>query len=349
MDLIVSFDTTGSMYPCLSEVRRKVESFVSTLFTQVPDLRVGIIAHGDYCDHPRTITELPLSNDVKRICNFIHTVKATTGGDSDECYELVLDNALKADWQSDTKVFVLIADANPHEVGYRYGNYTVTQNWKVLAEKLKERGIKNYAVQCLSHRYQTSFYTTLARIAGTPKLDLHQFSDIIPILTALVYKQQDNIRVVEYGKQLQSEGLLNRNLAQVFNALVDASGLIGGLEYNTKSVDLEAVHPSRFQLLHVDSDTSIKDFVVSTGATFKLGHGFYQLTKRELIQERKEVVLVNNKGDMFSGNKARELIGLPYGERGNVTPNKALAYDVFVQSTSVNRKLLGKTKFLYEA
>ena len=103
-------------------------------------------------------------------------------------------------------------------------------------------------------------------------------------------------------------------------------------------------------MLHVDITTPINDFVRATGAVFKIGRGFYELTKPELVQERKEVVLRDKTGDMFSGEKARTMIGLPFGVRGRIRPmKKDFGYDVFIQSTSANRKLLAGTRFLYEA
>jgi hypothetical protein len=60
-------------------------------------------------------------------------------------------------------------------------------------------------------------------------------------------------------------------------------------------------------------------------------------------------VLVNDAGDMFAGAKAREMIGVPLGTRGKVnTRDIPKGYKVFIQSTSPNRKLMGKTLFLYE-
>ena len=50
IDIVFSFDTTGSMYPCLAEVKRRLAALVAMLFKLVPNLRVGIIVHGDYCD-----------------------------------------------------------------------------------------------------------------------------------------------------------------------------------------------------------------------------------------------------------------------------------------------------------
>ena len=82
---------------------------------------------------------------------------------------------------------------------------------------------------------------------------------------------------------------------------------------------------------------------------FQKGKGFYEFTKSELIQEYKEVVLRDKAtGDMFSGEKARQMIGLGMGERARVKPAYLDQFDVFVQSTSYNRKLIGGTRFLYE-
>ena len=50
IEIVFSFDTTGSMYPCLTQVRRKIETTVTRLMNEIPGMRIGIIAHGDYCD-----------------------------------------------------------------------------------------------------------------------------------------------------------------------------------------------------------------------------------------------------------------------------------------------------------
>jgi hypothetical protein len=53
-------------------------------------------------------------------------------------------------------------------------------------------------------------------------------------------------------------------------------------------------------------------------------------------------------GDMFEGKAARDMLGLPEDSTARIKPTSLDKYMVFVQSTSVNRKLIGKTKFLYE-
>lgn len=349
-DLAISFDSTGSMYPCLSEVRRVVDKTVQKLFTEVVNLRIAIIAHGDYCDaYTRYVTKtLDFTDNQQAIADFVRNVAPTDGGDSDECYERVLHEMRSLNWRHDAiKSAIVIGDCEPHERGYRYGSIRVDIDWREEAKELVNAGIHLYGVQCLGRR--VSFYDKIAQIANTPKINLNQFTNIVPLLTALAYRQQSVEKVKAYADELKVEGLFNRDLANIIASITGDTSQQYTKNLSVRiSSDLIPVAPSRFQVLHVDTDTDIKTFVQSTGALFRKGKGFYQLTKREEIQENKEVVLVDRNGDMFTGDKARYFINLPYGMRGYVYPPSDKSYKVFVQSTSVNRKLTKGTQFLYE-
>lgn len=357
-DVVLSFDSTGSMSPAIAEVRRKVEHFITTLFESVEGLRVGIINHGSYCDGLRLIDVHDLTTDKNSLMSFLRNTRNTAGCDmSHAAYEFVLDRAKYLDWQSPNKALIMIGDCEPHPIGYDNGKPGGNRiDWKETVHTLVDMyGIKVYPIQALNRKHHTHFYTTVAQISDTPKLDLMQFSDVAEYLTAVIYAQSSVQHVETYAEHLQTEGLFNRNIATMFNTLLGTSQYSAG---NTKLMtrntgdtnDLVEVDPSRFQVLHVDHTIPIKDFVLSTGARFKVGRGFYQLTKSEKVQERKEIVLVDkNTGDMWSGHAARDMIGLPYGERGTVRPKYGFDYDVFIQSTSANRVLMGNTKFLYEA
>lgn len=82
IDCLVSFDTTGSMYPVLTQVRREVEEFTKQLFGEFTDLRLGVTVHGDYCDKddPYTIRVMDLTRDEEELCKFIRETKSTYGG-----------------------------------------------------------------------------------------------------------------------------------------------------------------------------------------------------------------------------------------------------------------------------
>ena len=102
-------------------------------------------------------------------------------------------------------------------------------------------------------------------------------------------------------------------------------------------------------MLRVDHDVPIKEFAQANGLIFKTGKGFYEFTKPESISDGKEIVLMDKTtGDMFSGNKARDLLGLTAAGKDKFRPVALDKFRVFVQSTSVNRKLIGGTGFLYE-
>lgn len=59
VDVVISFDDTGSMSPCIAQVRRVVLDLVDTLFQDIPLLKIGIMVHGDYCDSGNPVSELP--------------------------------------------------------------------------------------------------------------------------------------------------------------------------------------------------------------------------------------------------------------------------------------------------
>lgn len=86
----------------------------------------------------------------------------------------------------------------------------------------------------------------------------------------------------------------------------------------------------------------IRDFVENvTNRPYVKGNAYYELVKPELIQEGKDIVIVNTvakDGKKYGGAEARHILGLPDG-RFKLTPGDHGDWRVFVQSTSVNRKI----------
>jgi len=110
---------------------------------------------------------------------------------------------------------------------------------------------------------------------------------------------------------------------------------------------LRGVESDRFRILHVPKKCTIKQFVLSNSLEFKCGRGFYEFTKPEIVSHKKEVVVVEkSSGEMFTGKDACRLIGAGSGMR--IPPTIFETWQVFVQSTSYGRNLMGGTDFLYE-
>lgn len=83
-----------------------------------------------------------------------------------------------------------------------------------------------------------------------------------------------------------------------------------------------------------------------SGIPYKLGTAYYQLTKNEHVQPQKQIAVRDKlSGTLYRGAAARQLLNLPDYEV-KVTPNHNSQYDIFIQSTSVNRKLMPSTDVL---
>lgn len=79
---------------------------------------------------------------------------------------------------------------------------------------------------------------------------------------------------------------------------------------------------------------------------YRAGSAYYQLTKPEKIQPQKSICVRNRKsGRVYVGDDARRLLNLPDHEV-RVKPEENGEFQIFVQSTSVNRKLVAGTKIL---
>lgn len=344
IEVVVSFDTTGSMYPCLTQVRNEAKQMVARLIKEVPGIRIAVIAHGDYCDSGSTYVtkQLDFTSDAKKIVSFIENVEKTGGGDAPECYELVLHQSRALSWSSGkSKVVVLIGDDVPH--GPKDNPKGL--DWRNELGLLLEAGIKVYGVQCLARKHATRFYEEIAEKTGGFHLSLAQFSNVSDLIMAVCYQQAGEVPLQNYEVEVEKDGRMNRSMHDIFDKLMGRKAT--AKKYG--DANLHAVPSHRFQALKVGSDTGIADFVKNNGLDFRVGRGFYEFTKKVTVQAGKEVILMDKaSGDFFSGDKAREIAGIPIGVEARVAPEKLDKFVCFIQSTSANRKLLGGTKFLYE-
>lgn len=110
---------------------------------------------------------------------------------------------------------------------------------------------------------------------------------------------------------------------------------------DTKSYILTVVPPEH-------NGSQIKDFIEQgCGYPYKVRRGYYQLMKREKIQGDKDIAIMDKKTrKVYMGDGARGMIGLGDGQQ-SVFPNFNPDYEVFVQSGSVNRKMVVGQNVLY--
>ena len=95
---------------------------------------------------------IDLTDDENSLVKFVQTAKNTSGGDTDEFYELVLQKIrLETSWrEGSNKSILLIADETPHHVGYTYSSIVkyARVDWIQEAKELSVLGIKVDTLAC---------------------------------------------------------------------------------------------------------------------------------------------------------------------------------------------------------
>ncbi len=172
---------------------------------------------------------MDFSNDADQLCKFVGAVKKTSGGDSPECYELVLQDAKSLSWTylaseeratnrvETMKALVIIGDEVPHEGAKANG-----REWRKELEALKvclrcasgshtqrktnnnlqyalctqAMGIHVYGVQCGQEPGADEFYRTLAEVSGGHHLRLENIKEMGRLIQGLCYRQATGSKIL---------------------------------------------------------------------------------------------------------------------------------------------------------
>jgi len=114
-----------------------------------------------------------------------------------------------------------------------------------------------------------------------------------------------------------------------------------------------------FHSWNVEDASPIREFVEDklaqqpalarrVGRAYQIGRGYYQLTKAEEVQASKDMAILDrNTNAIYGGDQARQLIGCPMNTSFKIKPGNLANYEIYIKSTSVNRKLVPGTKMLY--
>lgn len=128
--------------------------------------------------------------------------------------------------------------------------------------------------------------------------------------------------------------------------------------YNYYSIDASNIDKKDIKNLskisprhrQVEKECSISEFL---GSDFQIGKGYYELTKKELIQDHKGIIIYDKASSNYYGDSSklsvREFLGIPTNGNTKVDPFNIGTYKIFVQSTSDNRKLVRGTTLVWRA
>ncbi|CAL1527007.1 unnamed protein product [Lymnaea stagnalis] len=206
LEIVFSFDTTGSMASWLDEVRGRIQDLIQRLQADIPGIRIAVFAHGDYCDSHIYVTKwIDLTTDVAKLCDFVQNVEKTGGGDAPECYELVLKQVrTELSWTPGSRrVLVLIGDNNPHEPHEACNKDKI--NWKEETRSLGSEGVTIYGVQCGNYAQADRFYKTISMATKGKHLRLNDFGSLFDMMMAICYRESNDMtKLANYENEVRA-------------------------------------------------------------------------------------------------------------------------------------------------
>lgn len=133
--------------------------------------------------------------------------------------------------------------------------------------------------------------------------------------------------------QARASGLTNtRNVFSMDPSVVNHKTVVGTLTELTG-----------FRVERVKDPAVIQPFIESLKpkVPFVSGNYYFPLIKREKVSAAKKVLIRHKvSGKVYGGPEARRLVGLPDTGEVSISPQPNSEFDVFIQSTSLNRKLI---------
>ncbi len=224
LDVAFIFDTTGSMYGYLEEVRRQLTRLADEVHNSVPKAHMGVIAYGDYCDANSTyVTKvLDLTPDFDQVRTFVGQVERTGGGDTPEAVEEALFQANRLSWRiGSSRAVVLVGDAPPHGVVDSASNCLYGHDHRTEGNALGQKGAKIYATQCGSDSSTKQVFSWLANQTGGIYLNLENIADLVDLLIGVCMKEVGLLE--SYTQKLQADRLLTDSKARLLKQLKGSS------------------------------------------------------------------------------------------------------------------------------
>lgn len=307
----VILDDSGSMYGQRTGAEEAYNATVDPLRKE--DYFFSSWMFSDRIEHVEDLIE---SKDAKKLVNF------NPNGLSTKLYD-ALDKAIN-DLDQYVGVFLVIVITDGHDNASRIGSKALGDRIK----KLQATDKWSFVIAC-----PRNSKSLIVNNLGIPEGNVQEWSDIRQVGAA------NNVGVQNFRTAR------SRGATKVENFYCN----IGRKDPDEVAGALTKAKQGRYRKLKTTRACAIKEFIEEKGLDFVKGCAYYKLQKKEKIQDYKKVVLIRkDTGEMFDGPAARAVCGLPTAGTGNVSPGNLGEWDVYVQSTSVNRKLLAKMDVIYD-
>jgi hypothetical protein len=336
----------------------KVKNYIGISRDHSGSMRsIAHMAARDYNDNIAAITEESKKQGQDTIvsvvqCGVGHSGKVVRESVNSSCnklkpigeYSYIADGGGTPLWDSVGELIEILErapDANDPEVSFLVmvitdGQENNSKQWNVRQLTDKIRRLQATDKWTFAFRVPRGYATALEHL-GIPRgniLEWDQTEKGFALATASTREAFTNYYTARSTGATAVKGFYQTNLQGVSERTL-----------NSKLVDIS----NEVQIFDVDYTDQIRPFVErKNGKSYVAGTAFYQLTKKEDEVQDYKVICIRDRqnGAVYSGVEARNILGLPHHGTVKVAPGNHGKYDIFIQSTSINRKVLPGTLVL---
>jgi len=190
LDIVIVFDSTGSMSGEIRQVKDKINRIGNTLQRLIPKTRLSIVTYRD-TDDRYLVNGIPLTDSLGELITFLDGIEAGGGGDEPEAVEAGLAWAIQEnEFRGQArKVILLFGDAPPHA-------RTQASSLRLAAEFHRRVGGIVSTVTCRSDKPLAEF-VAIAEMGGGEAFLARDERELMTQLIVLVFGSQHREKVIE--------------------------------------------------------------------------------------------------------------------------------------------------------
>lgn len=322
-------DHSGSMLPIASaaikDYNANIQAVKHAANTEMLDTVVSVVGVG-YPNGGQVTRQVQISNPhvLKPI-----TAWSTEGGTP--LYDGIADMI---------NLLTSLPDANDPDVSFLV---MITTD----GEEMHSRKYDAYSLRKLiEHVSQSGRWTFAIRV---PTGRIHPSITNLGIPVGNIQQWDTSSAGLEKSTQVQAQAVTQYYTARSAGVRSSSAFYADASQVNVSALVDISSKVSLYVVPDANSSIEIRDFVLTKRMQYLKGAAFYQLTKTEARVQPTKLIVVRDRttGKIYSGSDARKMIGLPDNQNARLHPGDHKNFDIFIQSTSVNRKLVGGTGVVY--
>lgn len=190
LDIVITFDSTGSMQGEIDQVKSQIERIGSVLYQLVPKTRISICTYRDVSDL-YVVKGLPLTESLGEVVNYLGDIQAGGGGDEPEA----IDHGLKWSIEKNRfrrrarKIILIFGDAPPHA--------SQMDECLLLASNFRKKQSGNVSTVTCRQSRKLSELEEIAQLGGGEAFLTRDEREIMSKLIVLVFGSQHRSKVLE--------------------------------------------------------------------------------------------------------------------------------------------------------